>query len=108
MTNQIKPIIVDETPITTTTFKTQGWEKNTETQDGIKFSYWTLVLPKDNPDEDAICMISSANDEWDELGIPKGHYVVEIENLNGLGYCESEEEIEILYRALTGTDLYDE
>jgi hypothetical protein len=28
--------------------------------------------------------------------------------LNGLGFCKSEEEIEILYRALTGREIYED
>jgi hypothetical protein len=53
-------------------------------------------------------MISSCNDENKELGLPKGHYYVELEDLNGLGFCKSEEEVEILYRALTCGELYEE
>lgn len=105
---QPKPLAIDDTPITISTFKSQGWERMDDTDpDGVKYHYWILPLPKDNPDETAVCLISSAHDEWEELGIPKGHYVVELEDLNGLGYAESEEAIEILYRALTGSDIYD-
>lgn len=100
------PIEIDETPITETTFKAQGWEKKTETMDDEEYTYWILPLPKDNPDEDAVYLISSADDEWDELALPKGQFVVELFNLNGLGYSESEEQIEILYRALTAKDVY--
>ena len=108
MTYEAKPVEVQETPITDSTFKAQGWEKTVEELGDITFTYWTLALPKDNPDEDAPCMISCANDEWEEIGIPAGTYVTEIFEFNGLGYCESEEEIEILYRTLTGKDLYEQ
>lgn len=104
---QIKPIAIDETPITISTFKSQGWEKQTTIECGEKYHHWTLNLPKDNPDENTAQLISSANDEWKELGIKKGHYVVELYEFNGLGYSECEEEIEILYKVLTGKDIYD-
>jgi len=35
----------------------------------------------------------------------EGEYTVEIANSNGIGICIWEEEIEILYRALTGYDV---
>lgn len=104
---EIKPIVVDETPITVTMFKAQGWTKVNDDDEGTKFYYWILPLPKDNPDDEAPVLISSANDEYSDIGIPKGHYVVEIDGFNGLGFCDSEEAIEILYRALTGKEVYD-
>lgn len=107
MSIEMRPIAVEETPITKTTFKLQGWEKKTATENGEKYYYWILPLPKDNPDENAPALISSASDEYLELNLPKGRYVVELYDLAGLGYCESEEEIEILYRALTGYDIYE-
>jgi len=98
------------TPITDDTFERQKWELHTdkeETTDGDfeEFYYWILPIPRDNPDEDALCLISSANDDFQELGINKGEYMVELEGLNGLGLCTNEEELEILYRALTRTEL---
>lgn len=99
------PIEIEETPITDETFIRQGWEKNEETEDGNDFYYWTLPLPKDNPDEDAPCLISCANDEFGEAGLQEGHYVVEIFELNGLGYTSSEEGLEILYRVLAHRDI---
>jgi hypothetical protein len=101
-----KPIIVDETPITETTFQTQGWEKHIEEED--EYSYWTLPLPKDNPDGDTICLISSADIDAEDLGLAEGAFIVSIYDYNGLGVCNCEEEIEILYRALTGDDIYDD
>ena len=92
------------TPITDETFERQGWELHVEKGDGEdddEFYYFVLPLPKDNPDPDALCLISSANDDYQELGIKKGEYMVELEGLNGLGLCTNEEELEILYRALT-------
>jgi len=97
-------------PITKETFERQGWEKHTEyeetnSEEPTKYTYYILPLPKDNPDEHAPIFISSANDEWKELGLNKGEYIVEISDFFGLGICKTEEELEILYRALTKRDL---
>lgn len=98
-------------PLTDEIFERQGWEMRVET-DGeddegrpIEFYFWVLPLPKDNPDPNAIQLISSANDEWDELGINKGEYFVEIENTMGLGLCRYEDELQILYRTLTKQEI---
>ena len=49
-----------------------------------------------------MCLISSANDEWEDLdNLSKGEYVIELQDSFGLGLCWTEEEIEILYKALT-------
>jgi hypothetical protein len=47
------------------------------------------------------------NDEWKDVGLPEGSYVIELEEFFGLGFCESEEQLEILYRALTGQEIND-
>ena len=98
------------TPITEETFERQGWEMVVEKEEEEKgemeeYYYWTLPLPKDNPDQEASVLISSCNDDYKELGIKKGEYYVEMENMFGLGLCISEEELEILYRALTRNDI---
>ena len=76
-------------PITEETFKRQGWEKVTETEEDSEepetFSYYILPLPKDNPDENCPVLISSADDEYKDLEIQKGEYFVEIADLFGLG-----------------------
>jgi len=102
-------------PITEKTFQRQGWEKITEMSNDFDgddepesddmYSYWVLYLPKDNPNEDAPFLISSADDEYKELGLNKGEYVVEIADFFGLGLCTTEEELEILYNALTKRDI---
>jgi len=101
------PIEINETPITDVMFETQGWEKIEDTISDTTFYYWILPLPKDNPDDEAPQLISSANDEWEELGLSKGEYVVELDGMNGLGHTESEEETEVLYRALTKRNIYE-
>jgi len=98
------------TPITEETFERQKWEMivdKEEDADGEmeEFYYWILPLPKDNPDESALVLISSANDDYQNIGLNKGEYMVEMDGLNGLGLCTNEEELEILYRALTRSEI---
>ena len=91
-------------PITEKTFERQGWEKHIDVdeENDIEYYYYILPLPTDNPDENAPIFISSTNDEWEDYdNLKKGEYIVEINGLNGLGLCWTEEEIEVLYRALT-------
>ena len=105
--NESANLSAEGTPITEATFKRQGWEKYIETDDDERIVYWTLPLPKDNPDGNMFCLMSSIDIDWEEMGIPKGCYVVELHNYGALGYCSTEEEIEILYKALTGEDIYE-
>lgn len=100
------------TPITEETFERQGWEMNVAKEENdlgeMEEYYWfTLTLPKDNPDQEAPNLVSSCNDDYKDLRIKKGEYYVEIEDMFGLGICTSEEELEILYRALTKTEIED-
>ena len=99
------------TPITEETFERQGWEMVVENEVNIEsgeleeFYYFVLPLPKDTPDEQAPVLMSSANDDYETLNLKKGEYMVEIDGTNGLGLCTNEEELEILYRALTRTEI---
>ena len=95
------------TPITEETFERQGWEKYNDTDDsGDDFYYFVLPLPKDNPDLGAPVLISTANDDYVEFeALKKGEYYVELDGMYGLGFCQSEEEVEILYRALTKQEI---
>lgn len=97
------------TPITEETFERQNWEMNVEkeTHGGEleEYYFFTLPLPRDNPDQNAPVLISSCNDDYVDLNIKKGEYYVEIQDMNGLGICTSEEELEILYRALTKQEI---
>jgi hypothetical protein len=99
------------TPITEETFERQEWEMvvgKEEDEDGAvdEYYYWVLPLPKDNPDQEAPVLISTANDDYEEFqSLKKGEYYVEIDGMYGLGFCQSEEELEILYRALTKTEI---
>ena len=121
------------TPITEKTFIRQGWEKSyigdryiddegfeedaeefeddeEETNEDEAY-YWTLPLPKSRREDPyAVVLTSNATDELGvvrELGLQNGSYVVEIFDSDGLGLCTNEEELEVLYRALTGEEIED-
>ena len=104
------PIAFPETYITEETFERQGWEKieeSGEEEDSSPYYYYMLPIPKDNPSEEAPFLVSCGSDDWKQIKLPKGSYVVELGEMYGLGYCESEEQLEILYRALTGQEIDD-
>jgi hypothetical protein len=73
--------------------------------------YWTLPLPKDRKDDPyAVVLASNATDELSvvrEFGLQEGSFIVEIFDSDGLGLCINEEELEVLYRALTGEEIED-
>ena len=114
------------TPITDSTFERQGWKKHSvegftnmdgfDENDDIKDDesddvegdtpyFWTLSIPKERNDVYAPKLVSSASDQTEELtylGLKPGQYFLEILDFDGLGFCTTEEELEILYKALTG------
>jgi hypothetical protein len=70
--------------------------------------YYTLAIPNDRTDPYCPRLVSNATDEsglLKEMGLPEGTFFVELMDWDGLGYCQTEEDIEILYRALTGKNL---
>ena len=120
------------TPITEETFIRQGWRKcdvneplfdefgedldemeDEEIEEPIEKPeaiawYYTLSIPKDRTDPYCPRLVSNATDEsglLKEMELPEGTFFVELMDWDGLGYCQSEEDIEILYKALTGKDL---
>ena len=120
------------TPITEETFIRQGWRKcdvneplfeefgededemeDEEIEEPIEKPeaiawYYTLALPRDRTDPYCPRLVSNATDEsglLKEMELPEGTFFVELMDWDGLGYCQSEEAIEILYKALTGTNL---
>lgn len=128
-----KEIKLPLTPITEETFERQGWKKidvneplfeeedfldemeegdedesiENEREEPQAF-YYILSIPKDRTDPYCPKLISNATDEnglLKEMGLEPGTFFVELMDWDGLGYCETEEDIEILYKALTGKDL---
>ena len=123
------------TPITEETFIRQGWrkcdvneplfeefgeddnffdetegdeiEEPSDASEAIAW-YYTLAIPKDRTDPYCPRLVSNATDEsglLKEMELPEGTFFVELMDWDGLGYCQSEEDIEILYKALTGKNL---
>lgn len=104
------------TPITEETFKKQKWFKHlTEDESRVEHDeevespyFFILPLPKDRRDRYAPLLVSNSSDELEALrtmGLQPGQYFVELMDMDGLGFCTTEEELEILYRALTGKNL---
>lgn len=118
-----KEIKLPLTPITDETFKRQKWYKHivgdvlsVDDEDGEysesdeEVYYYTLPLPKSRNDEYAPRLTSNATDEiglLKDMGLTPGTFFVELMGTDGLGYCDSEEELEILYKVLTGEEIED-
>ena len=111
-----KEIKLNMTPITEDTFKRQGWNKisvgddeameDTDTDSGDY--YFSIALPKDRDDEFAPMFVSNSTNEGNlikEIGLKPGQFFIEIMDMDGLGFCASEEELDVLYSALTGEDI---
>jgi hypothetical protein len=114
------------TPITKETFERQGWLKvnssddtsstyeddDNEVTDGfLPDYYYRLNLPKNRDDDYAPCLVSNSISERyimkNELNINQNHFLVKIDDMDWLGLCRYEEEVEALYKLLTGDDIYD-
>lgn len=114
------------TPITEETFKRQGWIKYLAGEedvideehepvyqgddvdvDALPFFY-TIPIPKDRIDRFAPMFVSNVSDELGTLkkmGLKPGQFFVELMDMDGLGLCTSEEELELLYKLLTGKSI---
>jgi len=119
----MRKVRLQATPLTDETFKRQGWSKHiTNDYNGVadfvenredveegdeldKPYFWTLPIPKGRNDKYAPRFVTNSSDDTTELvnmGLNPGQYFIEILDFDGLGFCTTEEELEILYRALTG------
>ena len=119
----MRKVRLQATPLTDETFKRQGWSKHiTNDYNGVadfvenredveegdeldKPYFWTLPIPKGRNDKYAPRFVTNSSDDTTELvnmGLNPGQYFTEILDFDGLGFCTTEEELEILYRALTG------
>ena len=113
----MKRVRLHATPITEETFERQGWKKqiaeeidiNSQSSDDDSEDnnpyFFILPIPKERVDRYAPHLISNLSNELEELknmGLKEGQYFVEMLDTDGLGFCTTEEELEILYRALTG------
>lgn len=111
-----KEIKLNMTPITEDTFIRQGWNKISvgddeameDTDSGSGDYYFSIALPKDRDDEFAPMFVSNSTNEGNlikEIGLKPGQFFIEIMDMDGLGFCASEEELDVLYSALTGEDI---
>jgi len=111
-----KEIKLNMTPITENTFKRQGWNKISvgddeameDTDSGSDDYYFSIALPKGRDDEFAPMFVSNSTNEGNlikEIGLKPGQFFIEIMDMDGLGFCASEEELDVLYSALTGEDI---
>ena len=118
----MRKVRLHATPITEETFKRQKWKKHlsedfdlnqsmnnddedTDDDDKDKPYFFTLPIPKDRIDKYSPHFVSNSSDELEALktmGLKPGQYFIELLDTEGLGFCTTEEELEILYRALTG------
>jgi hypothetical protein len=119
----MRKVRLQATPLTDETFKRQDWSKHiTNDYNGVadfvenredveagdeldKPYFWTLPIPKGRNDKYAPRFVTNSSDDTTELvnmGLNPGQYFIEILDFDGLGFCTTEEELEILYRALTG------
>lgn len=70
--------------------------------------FYSLPLPKDEDEKFAPMLVSNASDETaliKDMGLKPDTFFVELLDMYGLGMCTSEEELEILYRALTKREI---
>lgn len=94
------------TPITEQSLTKVGFEKVIEKdRDSTEYSF-ILRLPKDSVDPHCMCLISSYSNEWKELKLQEGEYIIEMYDSGGLGTCATMEEVELLYYVLTKKSLY--
>ena len=118
----MRKVKLQVTPITDTTLERQGWVRhiskdyngtgdfieNREDMDSDEETdkpyFWTLPIPKERTDRYAPRFVSNSSDDEKELvsmGLKPNQYFIEILDFDGLGFCTTEEELEVLYRALT-------
>ena len=112
------------TPITEETFNRQGWvkhsvedmdmfdepqyKKDDDVSDDVSDDepyFFTLPIPKNRIDKNAPMLVSNVSNELEELKsmrLKPGQYFIEMLDMDGIGLCASEEELEILYKSLTG------
>jgi|TARA_B110000908_G_scaffold166550_1_gene217868 hypothetical protein len=118
----MRKVKLQVTPITDTTLERQGWVRhiskdyngtgdfieNREDMDSDEETdkpyFWTLPIPKERTDRYAPRFVSNSSDDEKELvsmGLKPNQYFIEILDFDGLGFCTTEEELEVLYTALT-------
>ena len=124
----MRKVKLQVTPLTDETFKRQGrskhisndykgtgdfMENREDVEEGDELDkayFWTIAIPKERTDRYAPRFVTNSSDDELELknmGLSPNQYFVEILDFDGLGFCTSEEELEVLYRALTSKYIED-
>lgn len=100
------------TPLTEETFIRQKWDKNymVDDPDGETSDeyYYSMTIPRNSEDEYPLYLISNTNKNYEEIkeiGVLPDCYFVALADFYGLGICKTEEELEVLYKSLTGEDI---
>jgi len=102
--NQIK---VGLTPITEDKLLEVGFEKVIEKDREEGEHHFVIRLPKDSPDPHCMCLVTSYSNEWKELKLKEGEFIVEMYDTGGLGTCFCMEEVDMLYFVLTKKSIYE-
>ena len=97
-------ITMPQTPITEHSFKKWNAIKIEEKDEDGEYYYYVLPIPIDEEIEgDKPVLVSTANDEWKDVDIDEGTYLVSL--FDNLPMIETEEEVELLYKILTKENL---
>lgn len=95
------------TPITEDKLGEVGFERIVESgRDEGEYNF-VIRLPKNSSDPHCMCLISSFSNEFKELKIKEGEYIVELFDSGGLGICVTMEELDMLYFVLTKKSIYE-
>lgn len=117
--NKITEFRMPLTPITLETFKNQNWVK-VDVEEGfgdddsefkmVPDFYYKLNIPKERNDDYAPSFVSSLSSDrraLTDMGFKPNEFMIQLHDMDGLGMCKYEEELEALYKLLTGYDIYE-
>ncbi len=100
-------ITMPQTSITDHSFKKWNAIRVEETDGENEYYYWIIPMPNDNDMDvsEKPTLISTADDEWKNLDLDEGQYLVSLFDHYELPMIETEEEVELLYKILTKENL---
>jgi hypothetical protein len=98
-------ITMPQSPITDHSFKKWGAIRVEESDGESEYYYWIIPIPKleEFDVSERPTLISTANDEWKNMEIKEGEYLISL--FENVPMMETEEEIELLYKILTKQNL---
>ncbi len=101
-------VTIPQTPITEHSFKKWNAIKIDDIDiNDMEYYYYIIPLPNDSIDDisERPTIISTASDEWQNLEIEEGRFLVSLFDWEDLPFIETEEEVELLYKILTKQNL---